>query len=160
MVAWQFIARERAIKQIRPVGDGLIPGAAVISGCDDTTPFATHHTVPYGTDLLWARSQAINCLATFIPSLRDQLPAALYGASCRCSLSVFNKVSLNRLTAFDGSLPPSCKKRSTFGSRGRRGLGFMMVNCLGKLVAVRSVIPRPASTAAQTLCTLGLLKVI
>jgi len=31
-----------------------------------------HHTVPYGTGLLLGTFQAMNCLATFIQSLRDK----------------------------------------------------------------------------------------
>ena len=32
-----------------------------------------NHTVPYGTDSDWDLSQAINCLATIIQSLRDKV---------------------------------------------------------------------------------------
>src|SRR5258708_38561171 len=75
-------------------------------------------------------------------------------------LSVPSKVSLKRLTAFAGSRPPSCKNKSTLGNLGRRDLGAMIASWLGKPVAVRRVIPNPASTAAQTPCGLRLLKAI
>jgi len=54
----------------RPVGDGLMGfrSAAHTRGLSQRGPT---QTVPYGTDLLASTFQAINSLATFIPSLRD-----------------------------------------------------------------------------------------
>jgi len=39
------------------------------------TSASSAHTVPYGTDRFLDTFQAINCLATFIQSLRDNKPS-------------------------------------------------------------------------------------
>jgi hypothetical protein len=47
----------------------------LVLACFPARPYnghRTHHAVPYKTDLLVARSQAINYLATIVPSLRDK----------------------------------------------------------------------------------------
>ena len=85
-VAWQFTAWYAFRNGIRPVGYGvkitpLIGVAfsrAVHLGVTNTrcsngkTRGATHHTVPYGTGPFSDLSQAVNCLATIIWSLRDK----------------------------------------------------------------------------------------
>ena len=89
-----------------------------------------------------------------LPALRsnNELPEELVlvaWGSGRFSASIFNRISLKRLTACDSSRPPSCKKTSTIGNRGKLDFGSMTVSCFGKPVAVRRVMPSPASTAAQ-----------
>jgi hypothetical protein len=54
--------------------DGLIRSinGVIRSGVMQQT-WNANHTVPYGTDSDWDLSQAINCLATIIQSLRDKV---------------------------------------------------------------------------------------
>jgi len=75
MVARQFIAWYASQDRIRPVGNGLIlrrPGLPPPKAKGRIQP--TDHTVPYGTVPFSNVSQAVNCLATIIQSLRDKKP--------------------------------------------------------------------------------------
>jgi hypothetical protein len=63
---------ERVQSRIRPVGHGLIPFSGLINRPNRGAPIGANHTVPYGTVPFSHRYQAINCLATFITSLRDK----------------------------------------------------------------------------------------
>jgi hypothetical protein len=51
----------------------------LISRADSNTPIGPNPTVPYGTDFARDAFQAINCLATFIRSLRDKGSIRLEG---------------------------------------------------------------------------------
>jgi hypothetical protein len=48
------------------------PYPGLITRPNRGTPIGPNHTVPYGTVFVFAPYQAINCLATFIRSLRDK----------------------------------------------------------------------------------------
>ena len=72
-VARQFIAWNRFNREIRPVGHGLILTQGLIRRPDRSAPIGPNNTVPYGTVPVLHGFQAINCLATFIQSLRDKV---------------------------------------------------------------------------------------
>jgi len=80
-VARQFIAWHDAKRRAVPWGTVLwATTVAILDGLrralDVISPRVTAHTVPYGTVLFCAPFQAVNCLATFIWSLRDNCLAA------------------------------------------------------------------------------------
>src|ERR1700758_2799077 len=50
-----------------------ISGGRAWGSLDVISPRVAIHTVPYGTDLFCVPPQTVNCLATFIWSLRDSL---------------------------------------------------------------------------------------
>jgi hypothetical protein len=70
-VARQFIAWNTSAKRIRPVGYGPMGAAISFTAADqlDPRPQRSHRTLRDGPAC--ERLQAINCLATFISSLRD-----------------------------------------------------------------------------------------
>jgi hypothetical protein len=51
----------------------------LISRAGRNTPIGPNHSLPYGTDFARDSFQAINCLATFILSLRDKGSIRLEG---------------------------------------------------------------------------------
>jgi hypothetical protein len=67
---------ERVGNGVRPVGHGLIGESLSVSySVPRDRVSCTSHTVPTGRVALLHVSQAMNCLATIIPSLRDDIPA-------------------------------------------------------------------------------------
>jgi len=72
MVAWQFIARDAFKKTTRPVGHGLSWSTRAFTAYGGRSSPKPNHTVPFGTVPFSRPFQAVNCLATFIPSLWDK----------------------------------------------------------------------------------------
>jgi hypothetical protein len=74
-VAWQFTARNRLEKAFRPVRVRCDSGPRFCSRPQrvDRMPQQTKSYRLYQTTLFLAPSQAVNCLATFIESLRDKV---------------------------------------------------------------------------------------
>jgi hypothetical protein len=71
-VARQFLLPGMCPRKDRPGGQVVIGSEEMFYPLSGERASRPTQTVPYGTDLLLNPFQAINCLATIIPSLRDK----------------------------------------------------------------------------------------
>jgi len=81
IVARQFIAWYPCENGNRPVGNGMIGSDRCATIRTTNQPGVRIRPCPTGRISVWHRSQAINCLATIIQSLRDKAPTCPYGTN-------------------------------------------------------------------------------